>query len=125
MHIGHKIKYLVEQSETPNKRIAYALGYKSAQSLYDIYERENITTDILKKVCGYFKLPVTYFFDEADKGNLIEDPKIEYRKKNNEDREKSLLYDKIKLLEENKALLEEKIKKCLSEIDGLRTKQPV
>ena len=134
MHIGKKIKYLVEHSDIKIQRISYALGYKSPQSLYDIYKREHITTDILEKICKFFNVSIYYFFNDEHisiiETSQVRDPGIAYLNKNVID-EKEFLCARIRELERTvrdkeriNELLEEKIKKCMSEIDIPKTKQP-
>lgn len=123
MHIGKKIKYLVEHSNLRMQDIALQLGKKSRQSLYNYYEQTHVSTELIEKLCKIFEVPITYFFENDQDYIIISEPVEEYKQKNN--REKEWMSEKIRLLEENKALLEEKIKKCLSELEAFKTEQPV
>lgn len=87
----------------PNKNYV-----KGLHEIFDI--------DLNWLICGSGKMRSQY--------NLVKEPDAEYKNSIN-DMEKNFLYDKVRLLEENKVLLEEKLKKCLAEIDVIKTKQPV
>ena len=66
MHIGKKIKSLMESSEVFNPSdFALALGKKNKQTYYDMIKREDINSGDLILVSKYFKVPITAFFDAS------------------------------------------------------------
>ncbi|MCS6905072.1 MAG: helix-turn-helix transcriptional regulator [Bacteroidia bacterium] len=64
-HIGNMIRQRVaEMPGMTSKLLAEKLGVHE-QTIYDIYKRPSINTDILLKICRILEVPVTYFL-----GNL-------------------------------------------------------
>ena len=112
MHIGKRIKQLIESTNIPDYKIAEAIGKKDRQSLYYYYSKQHVSTEVLERLSKLFKVPIKYFFDENFEISTV-----------NESIEKEWLLEKIRLLEENKALLEEKLKNCSAGIDSIKTKQ--
>lgn len=63
MRIGLKIKMLAEEKNVDAVWISKKLG-KSKQAIYDIYDKEDVNTSILKSLAQVFNVPVGYFFDD-------------------------------------------------------------
>jgi transcriptional regulator with XRE-family HTH domain len=75
LHLGIKIKNLVEKSSYSNKDFAEKLG-KTEQALYDIFKKADINTSLLKKIAEILKVPVSSFFEEQqlryiEEGNTV------------------------------------------------------
>lgn len=126
MHIGKKIKHLVEHSNLQVQQISYALGYKSPQSLYDIYKREHVTTDIIESVSRLLKVPASYFFENDDNLIIVAEEQMEYKIAGNEVK---LLYERIHDLENAvkdkqkiNELLELELERCKMELDAVKKK---
>lgn len=85
MHIGKKIKTLMESSDSYSPvGFALALGKKNKQTYYDMVKRSDIHTKDLKKIAAYFKVPVTDFFDQEQLGRenrYLEDRVAELEKR--------------------------------------------
>jgi hypothetical protein len=109
MHIGKKIKYLVEHSDLPLQRISEELGYKSPQSLYDNYKREHVNTEVIVKACKLFKVSIKYFFDEPYDNSISVNESLSNYNAEKMDVEKELLRKHIVALEDNIKLLKEKL----------------
>lgn len=128
MTLKNKILILCGLNKMTVKQLAFRTGF-SEQSYYRWFKENSMEIKHLRKIAAFFKQDISYFFNEQDPNalqideNVVQESKAVYV--SNKDIEKSLLYDKIKLLEENKVLLEEKLKKCLAEVDVIKTKQPV
>lgn len=63
MHIGHKIKELADKQKLSAQRIGDAIGI-SKQAVYDIYQKEDINTGILKQIAILLGEPISVFFDD-------------------------------------------------------------
>ena len=64
MHIGKRIKQLIESTNIPDYKIAEAIGKKDRQSLYYYYSKQHVSTEVLERLSKLFKVPIKYFFDE-------------------------------------------------------------
>lgn len=63
MHIGHKIKELADKQKLSAQKIGDAVGI-SKQAVYDIYQKEDINTGILKQIAVLLGEPISVFFDD-------------------------------------------------------------
>ena len=73
MGIGLKIKQLADEKKLSIPVLAKRVG-KTKQSVYDIIDKEDINTSLLRKFAEVFNVPMSYFFDE---GKEFPDYKIE------------------------------------------------
>lgn len=62
VHIGLKIKDLVESKKITVIELSKVLG-KSRQTVYNMYNEEDVSTEILKKINSELGIPISYFFD--------------------------------------------------------------
>ena len=72
--IGYKIKELANQENITLAELAKRLG-KTKQAVYDIVEKEDVSTAILRQVANIFDVPVSFFFasDEQTGTTVVED----------------------------------------------------
>lgn len=72
MCIGLKIKELMSKEKMDAPTLARRLG-KTKQAVYDMLEKEDVNTAILRQLSGIFKVPVTFFLtEEQENGNQEE-----------------------------------------------------
>lgn len=62
-HIGNKIKRLVEKKNIPIQQLAYKTG-KSVTAIYDIYKKQDVNTEVLRKISTALGVSITYWFTE-------------------------------------------------------------
>lgn len=67
MCIGLKIKELMSKEKMDAPTLARRLG-KTKQAVYDMLEKEDVNTAILRQLSDIFKVPVTFFLTE-EQGN--------------------------------------------------------
>lgn len=63
MHIGLKIKELAVRKNLTLADMAKILG-KTKQAIYEIVDKEDVNSAILKQLSSYFNIPISYFFGE-------------------------------------------------------------
>lgn len=63
MKIGLKIKQLTESNKITVSEMSKILG-KSRQTIYNMFEEDNVNTEILNKISSELGIPMSYFFDE-------------------------------------------------------------
>lgn len=66
MHMGLKIKALIESKNLNLQDVAVSLGKKTRQSMYDMFEREHVNSNELSALSKLLNIPVGYFFDEQE-----------------------------------------------------------
>lgn len=65
MHIGLKIRELMSKEKVDAPTLAKKMD-KTKQAVYDMLEKEDVSTAILKKLSDIFKVPVTYFLTDEE-----------------------------------------------------------
>jgi transcriptional regulator with XRE-family HTH domain len=77
-HIGNMIRNRVaEMPGMTSKLLAEKMGVHE-QTIYDIYKRASINTDVLLKISKVLEVPVTYFLVAPEQGNAeVSEPKFE------------------------------------------------
>lgn len=79
MHVGQKIKQLVEKKEKlTHKDFALLIGH-TEQSLHGIYKKESIQVDLLFTICEKLNITVSDFFEQR-KFSGVSEPLVEYGK---------------------------------------------
>ena len=68
MHIGLKIRELMSKEKMDVPTLAKKMD-RTKQAVYDMLEKEDVSTAILKKLSGIFKVPVTYFLTDEEQEN--------------------------------------------------------
>ena len=63
MHIGLKIRELMSKEKIDAPTLAKKIG-KTKQAVYDMLEKEDVSTAILKQLSDIFKVPVTFFLTD-------------------------------------------------------------
>lgn len=115
MSIGLKIKELASKKNITLADLAKRLG-KTKQAVYEMVEKEDVNTSILKKLCSEFNVPISYFFDGDETGVQViahhnsQAVGIGNITRSGDQTEISLLKEKIKHLEELLAEKERLIK---------------
>ena len=115
MSIGLKIKELASKKNITLADLAKRLG-KTKQAVYEMVEKEDVNTSILKKLCSEFNVPISYFFDGDETGVQViahhnsQAVGIGNITQSGDQTEISLLKEKIKHLEELLAEKERLIK---------------
>ena len=69
MCIGLKIKELMSKEKMDAPTLARELG-KTKQAVYDMLEKEDVNTAILRQLSNIFKVPVTFFLTEEQENYL-------------------------------------------------------
>lgn len=64
MNIGAKIRSCIEEAGVTNRNAAKMLGI-SENALYKIYNKENLSTELIGKVSTLFNVPLSYFFEDG------------------------------------------------------------
>ena len=70
MGIGQIIKDLASQQNITLADLAKRLG-KTKQAVYDIVEKEDVSTAIVRQCSRIFNVPASYFFEEQPGGHAI------------------------------------------------------
>lgn len=66
MNIGLKIRELMSKEKIDAPTLAKNIG-KTKQAVYDILDKEDLNTSLLRKLAKVFNVPITYFFtDDAE-----------------------------------------------------------
>lgn len=65
MFIGKKIKELAEKQKMTATKLASLLGV-TRPAVSAIYEKEDVSTSIVKQCAQIFGVPVSYFFDDEE-----------------------------------------------------------
>lgn len=65
IHIGLKIKELMEKNNIDAPKLATKLG-KTKQAVYAMIEREDINTSLLKDISSIFDVPLSFFFTDSE-----------------------------------------------------------
>lgn len=105
MSIGLKIKELASEEKITLADLAKRLG-KTKQAIYEMVEKEDVNTSILRKLSAEFNIPIIYFFEEDEAGMQViahnNSQAVGIGNINQTDRqvEISLLEEKVKHLEE-------------------------
>lgn len=68
MDIGLKIKELMSKENLDAPALARRLG-KSKQAVYDMLEKTDLNTSVLRNLAEIFHVPVTFFLTEEDTDN--------------------------------------------------------
>lgn len=63
MHIGLKIKELAVKKNLTLADVAKVLG-KTKQAIYEIVDKEDVNSAILKQLSSSFNVPISFFFGE-------------------------------------------------------------
>lgn len=63
MEIGLKIKELMIQENIEIPELSKKLG-KSKQAIYDMLDKKDINTSLLRELSSIFNVPITVFFEE-------------------------------------------------------------
>ena len=87
--IGKKLKKLVQGSDKSNTEIANHLGC-TVNNLYNLYKKSSLDSDIIKKSCELFNVPLSYFFGEGAEN-------IEISKNSTTENDKDLLKENYSL----------------------------
>lgn len=115
MNIGLKIKELASEKNLTLADLAKRLG-KTKQAVYEMVEKEDVNTSILKKLCSEFNVPISYFFEGDEAGVQViahhnsQAVGIGNITQSGDQTEISLLKEKVKHLEELLAEKERLIK---------------
>lgn len=70
MSIGLKIKELASEEKITLADLAKRLG-KTKQAIYEMVEKEDVNTSILRKLSAEFNIPIIYFFEEDEAGMQV------------------------------------------------------
>lgn len=65
MSIGLKIRELADKKNLTLADLAKRIG-KTKQAVYEMVEKEDINTSILRKLSSEFNIPISYFFEEGE-----------------------------------------------------------
>lgn len=65
MNIGLKIKELAGKKNLTLADLAKAMG-KTKQAVYEMVEKEDVNTSILKQLSAIYEVPISFFFGEGD-----------------------------------------------------------
>lgn len=86
IHIGNRIKYLLDKNGMKKILFAEKLGY-TKNGIYKIFENENINTDTLYNIADILNLSITEFFvdnyNAENKPSLSSEPTMQYNENAN------------------------------------------
>lgn len=78
--IGIKIRELLSQKNIDAVTLAKRLG-KSKQAVYDMLDKQDVNTSIIRELSVILDVPIVYFFEEDDEGkenvDLVNDVSFE------------------------------------------------
>lgn len=80
MHIGLKIKELADKKNLTLADIGKVLG-KTKQAIYEMVDKEDVNTSILKKLSQALNTPISFFFNEDDNSDANIQEKLTSLKK--------------------------------------------
>lgn len=103
IHFGERIKYFLETNEISTNEAAKQLNY-TVQSLYTIFDKVDVSTSVLKKVCKAFDLSMSYFLNEEFVVDTPNQSRTEFLSAERADAEKIIAVlktEKISLEREN------------------------
>lgn len=72
MSIGLKIKELAGKKNITIADLAKRIG-KTKQAVYEIVEKDDVNTSILRKLSEVFNVPIIYFFEDDVEMHVIAD----------------------------------------------------
>lgn len=98
MHIGLKIKELAEKKNLTLSNLAKSIG-KTKQAVYEMVEKEDVNTQILKQLSTIYNVPIGYFFGIGEENSASVKEKLTYLENEN-----SILRNEISRLQEGKSL---------------------
>ncbi len=85
VHFGIRAKSLVENYYKGSKKeFAEALKLKHPKYLFEIFKKEDLGTDILKKMSKILNIRLSEFFVNTNEISIVEEPKNAYGKKESE-----------------------------------------
>lgn len=83
MNIGLKIKELADKKKLTLADLAKAMG-KTKQAVYEMVEKEDVNTSILKQLSAIYDVPISFFFGENDEDIEAIKEKLSELEKENE-----------------------------------------
>jgi len=102
MSIGVKIRELAEERNMSLAELAKRIG-KTKQAVYEIVEKDDVNTSILRQLCSVFSVPMSYFFDEYCSAHAVASGDNSIAAINSEvylSKENDFLKERIKYLEQ-------------------------
>lgn len=72
IHYGSRLKQLIENSHHTGAKISQLMGYAHPKSLWDLYQKEYIKPDILKKALAALKISESDFLNIEITSNASE-----------------------------------------------------
>lgn len=82
VHIGLKIKELMSKEKMDAPELARRLD-KTKQAVYDMIEKQDVSTSVLRKLSEIFNVPLTYFVTDDNVPNIVGQVEIEILKAEN------------------------------------------
>ena len=85
VHLGNRAKYLVEKNyHKTKKELAEALGFKQEKYVFEIFRKEDLSTELLKKLAVILGVSLIDFVIEETGNSLVQEPTVSYGKKESE-----------------------------------------
>lgn len=98
MHIGLKIRELAEKKNLTLANLAKSIG-KTKQAVYEMVEKEDVNTQILKQLSTIYNVPIEFFFGASEENH------DDYKEKLTQlEKENSMLRDELNRLQKGKSL---------------------
>jgi hypothetical protein len=129
VHIGNRAKSLVEKYYDGNKKeFAKAIELKNENYLFQLFNKEDLSTDLLKRMASVMKISLSTFVDEEF--NVMEDPQAKYSAKNiaafTEKKELEILRSRVGDMERIIKMQDKELEECRSKLPkGSSSRQPV
>lgn len=82
IHIGLKIRELMGKENIDAPELARRLD-KTKQAVYDMLDKQDVSTSILRKLADIFNVPLTYFLADEDVYDVVSNAWIEILKAEN------------------------------------------
>ena len=78
--IGDRIKYYLKEKGISQAELARRVG-KDRGNLGNILKSDNMGVQTVVQIAEALNVPISTFFEEDEKNNIVQEPPIEYNKK--------------------------------------------
>lgn len=79
MHVGKKIKKILEERSVNKEEFAEKIGRKR-EYLYELFKKQHINTELLEIICEVLNVPMSYFLDSSFVSNQVNEGRESYGK---------------------------------------------
>jgi hypothetical protein len=127
IHLGSRAKMLVDNHWKGSKKdFSIAVGLKQATYLFKVFKKEDIGTDVLKRMASVLNIDFISFFTESYPNNTVNNPELEYGKPALPEKEMSeliMLREMTSVLRESNILYKNEIENLKKQLAAKSTKR--